>query len=281
MVLTDPLDFRRWVRWLRSAPRFLGSVSPFSLLVALRSARRFCHLASETNRSLSEVWGSVLPSVSAAQLLGGERRTAVTIDETKRSIGLEELVPLLMLVRGIPALQVFEIGTSTGGTTWHIAANLVPQGKVYTLDLPPETSLSEEFAPQAIATSRPSAEQLGVCFRGSDESHRVIQLLGDSGSFEAKDLSGRMDLVFVDGAHTYESVRRDTRLAFQLAKPGGYVCWHDYFVFHPDYGVRRYLHEGIFGTKVFRLAHSLSAVARVPLVGAEGETSRDRTTSGA
>ena len=40
-------------------------------------------------------------------------------------------------------------------------------------------------------------------------------------------LGGLFDVVFIDGAHDYESVRHDTREALRLVAPGGTVAWHD------------------------------------------------------
>jgi len=37
------------------------------------------------------------------------------------------------------------------------------------------------------------------------------------------------DLVFVDGAHDYTSVRLDLLLALRLIKPSGLLCGHDYY----------------------------------------------------
>lgn len=39
-----------------------------------------------------------------------------------------------------------------------------------------------------------------------------------------------MDFVFVDGAHDYQSVRKDTENALRLLRPGGVILWHDYGV---------------------------------------------------
>lgn len=36
------------------------------------------------------------------------------------------------------------------------------------------------------------------------------------------------DLVFIDGHHSYESVRQDIGLALPLLKPGGTIALHDY-----------------------------------------------------
>lgn len=38
----------------------------------------------------------------------------------------------------------------------------------------------------------------------------------------------KIDLLFVDGDHRYEGVKKDCELWLPKLKPGGYVCFHDY-----------------------------------------------------
>lgn len=39
---------------------------------------------------------------------------------------------------------------------------------------------------------------------------------------------GYYDIAFIDGDHSYEAVRKDTRMILPLMKPGGVIVWHDY-----------------------------------------------------
>jgi predicted O-methyltransferase YrrM len=178
------------------------------------------------------------------------------------SIGLEELIPLLELARLTGAKTALEIGTGSGGTTWHLAANLGSNGEVLTVDLPIQAD-ENEYSPARIATVRPTASRLGCYFKDTPEAARISQLLMDSRELSSKDVGQEVDIVFIDGAHAYEYVKSDTELALSLLKPGGLVVWHDYFVFHPDYGVRRYLHNLAYSIPLYRLTDSICAVACV------------------
>lgn len=57
----------------------------------------------------------------------------------------------------------------------------------------------------------------------------VEQLYGDSQTFDFKPHFGKYDMVFIDGDHHYESVRKDTETAFKLLKnERSIIVWHDY-----------------------------------------------------
>ena len=69
----------------------------------------------------------------------------------------------------------------------------------------------------------------GARFVGTPYAARITQLYGDSATFDYTPYEGAMDFVFVDGSHSYEYVKSDTRTALKLLKPvGGVILWHDY-----------------------------------------------------
>jgi predicted O-methyltransferase YrrM len=123
----------------------------------------------------------------------------------------------------------FEIGTSLGRTTWTVAHHN-PGMQIFTLDMP------LELAPAATAFTigdddrayfRP-ADACGEAFRDTAEAAQITQLWGDSATFDYAPWAGTSDLVYVDGAHTYEYVASDTRAALGLLKPSGTIIWDDY-----------------------------------------------------
>lgn len=60
---------------------------------------------------------------------------------------------------------------------------------------------------------------------------------------------GSLDLVYIDGDHSYEGVRRDLSLAKEWVRNGGYICGHDYSMNyektnnHYEFGVRKAVDE--------------------------------------
>lgn len=142
-----------------------------------------------------------------------------------------ELRALCALVRWRNPRIVFEIGTYRGGTTLMLAANST--ATIYTLDLPPEGHV-DYVAPQVNdPTLDVFPETPGACFRNTVYEDRIRQLYGNSRSFDFSPYHGKTDLVFVDGAHDYETVLNDSMHAFNLLVAGGTIVWHDYSDYAP------------------------------------------------
>jgi len=152
-----------------------------------------------------------------------------------------ELLALGALVRQCEAVEVFEIGTYDGRSTRTLAMNLADGGRVTTLNLPPGQDAMEDGS--SSVDSRLNTKVVSGCrFAGTPEEASIQQVFGDSATFDFAPYAGRMDVVFIDGAHSGEYVRNDTEQALQMIKPeGGLIVWHD----GPLYGVVGYLQEGI------------------------------------
>jgi predicted O-methyltransferase YrrM len=118
------------------------------------------------------------------------------------------------LVRALKPKVCFEIGTSLGLVTATIAANSSETTEVHTLDLSDEP-------------------RIGSFFRERDESRKIHQHFGSSESFDYAPLEGEVGLMFIDGSHEFEDVRRDSANAFKLISDKGVVVWHDVSPYFP------------------------------------------------
>jgi len=59
----------------------------------------------------------------------------------------------------------------------------------------------------------------------------IEHIMGDSQTFDFSNYHKKIDLVFVDGDHHYESVQKDTITALNLIKDErGIIVWHDYAI---------------------------------------------------
>jgi predicted O-methyltransferase YrrM len=127
--------------------------------------------------------------------------------------------------------NIFEIGTFDGRTTLNLALNQAGPGKVFTLDLPPDTATKFDIEQgERHFVDKPAS---GVRYRAKEKElpavvGRIRQLHGDSASFDYGEYAGTCSLVFVDGSHAYDYAVADTKTAMRLIRPGGVIIWHDY-----------------------------------------------------
>jgi len=146
-------------------------------------------------------------------------------------VGESELNAISVLVRRYYPKRLFEIGTFRGRTTLHLALNSPPEAKVFTLDLPAAKANNTKFQLDPTASRYIQKERSGECFLDSQlpERSKITQLWGDSADFDYSPFMGTMDFVFVDGAHSYEYVVNDTKVAFSLLRARkGIIVWHDF-----------------------------------------------------
>lgn len=145
------------------------------------------------------------------------------------------------LCRALSVATFFEIGTNRGRTAWTVARNN-PSCQVYTLDLPAQEALSS-VALDLNASDRDLFQEpwdRGNAFAGTAEEERIISLHGDSATFDFSPYSRKMDLVLIDGAHSYAYVKNDTERAREILADGGTLVWDDYPAIP---GVYTYLNE--------------------------------------
>jgi len=180
-------------------------------------------------------------------LFPGLERVSLPVGAINEESGHFNQVDLLYVaaIAKLKALRrMFEFGTYQGRTTYHLA-QARDDAKVWTLNLPPADDPSV-------------AEFIGCWFRGSDRESQVEQLFCNSFDFDPAPFAASMDLVFVDGDHSYAAVKNDTEKAFRMLAPGGVLAWHDFAAKSP--GVVRYLCELSRSRPLFRLKHTCLVV---------------------
>ena len=134
----------------------------------------------------------------------------------------EAFILAALVIEATPS-AVFEFGTFDGYSAWIIARN--SGATVYTLDLPlGQIPAGGVAGDREAAAKRAQAGGAGPLVRSDP---RVIQLLGDSATFDFSPYAGKMDFVFVDGNHSRAYIESDTGNALAMVKPGGMVVWHD------------------------------------------------------
>ena len=187
----------------------------------------------ERNSPLARLEPALLERIYSEEVVLPPRR------HVERSGGqtVEGLIFLAALVRAVDAVEVFEIGTFTGTTTWTLARNM-ERGRVSTLDLPPEVNPSLE-----LEESDRDVRRLLSGHMYDELPHRaeIEQLWGDSADFDFEPWKSKCDLVYIDGAHSEAYVERDTASAFDMISERGVIVWDDYW--RQVEGVARVLHR--------------------------------------
>ena len=234
-----------------------GALVGSALLGALRNAARRrdefrYHVIRDAWALLKRFGSQRVENIELRQFPALEDAVVETyIDDPNRAV-------LAALCRALEAKTFFEIGTNRGRTAWTVARNN-PECQLFTLDLPSRESLaSVAFDVNASDRDFFAGEwDRGEAFRGTPEEQQITALEGDSATFDYSPYVGQMDVVFVDGAHSYAYVKSDTERALQLVSPNGVIVWDDYPAVP---GVYRYLNEfapthecplyHIFGTRL-------------------------------
>ncbi len=124
---------------------------------------------------------------------------------------------------------VFEIGTFNGRTSLNMAANMSPDSLLYTLDLPQTEVTKTKLRIKSGEKKFIEKPASGMQFSGTPYEKMIIRLYADSAKNDYSPYLNKIDLVFIDGSHSYEYVINDTKVALKLLGNGkGIVIWHDY-----------------------------------------------------
>jgi predicted O-methyltransferase YrrM len=133
------------------------------------------------------------------------------------SLQFDEAALLYRLARKVETGPIAEIGRFKGGSTV-VMAEALPEGvELWSYDLlvPLRTDMSGESLDEELAAA---LTRLGV-------AHKVHLIVGDSRTVEPP--PGPLELLFVDGDHSYEGARADVDRWGEFIRPGGNLLLHD------------------------------------------------------
>lgn len=170
-------------------------------------------------------------------------------DSRYGNINFMESVALAYIVHASEPRVIFEIGTFDGFSTYHLAKNSREDARIYTLNLPVEEDAAGDLHHYSLieyqGDSQTHAELkgrgLGRIYKGTRVAHKVTQLLGDSLTYDYTPFLRQVDLVFIDGGHSYRQVQSDTENALRMLSDRGILVWHDFNAQHRD--IHRFLRQ--------------------------------------
>jgi predicted O-methyltransferase YrrM len=139
-----------------------------------------------------------------------------------------ELRHFLERVRDQKPRVVVEIGTARGGMLYCFAQLAARDATLVSIDLPGAPNCGGQTATEreVFATFGPSSQQMHFIPADSHLPATRVQL--------AQILAGRsIDLLFIDGDHSYEGCLADFEMYRELVAPDGLIVFHDICMF-PD-----------------------------------------------
>lgn len=218
---------------------FLLSTLFFAAVAVVLAYRNICSREDRKQRGILRSWPirqcaieNFAPCFQTG-IFGPDRKTEIRfIPCYKVEGGISDLETWVICNLAKNARAIFEFGTCTGKTTYLLAANAPPDATITTLTLDPASCATYRMdsADQDDAKTSAMNESgfTSFLYSGTPEEKKIVQLFGDSKSFDESSWRDSCDLVFVDGSHARSYVESDSRKALNIIKPNGIILWHDY-----------------------------------------------------
>ena len=139
-----------------------------------------------------------------------------------------ELYSLLNFIKDKPLKTVLEIGTARGGVFYCLCKMADKNATIISLDLPGGAfgggySLEDEKLFRTFATDKKQLHFLRKDSHLESTKKELRMYLGKK----------KIDLLFIDGDHTYEGVKKDWLMYSPFVRDGGIIVFHD-ICFHPN-----------------------------------------------
>jgi predicted O-methyltransferase YrrM len=138
------------------------------------------------------------------------------------------------LVRALRPRVCVEIGSAHGRSACFIGAALRDNGfgKLYAIDPHSRTAWNDDGATDTYAALRRNLRRVGV--------RRYVEIVRATSEAAARQWSRPIDLLFIDGDHSYAGVRRDWEAFAPFVQPFGVTIFHDtLWDLRPDPALRR------------------------------------------
>ncbi len=129
---------------------------------------------------------------------------------------VQELSALVRLLECVePLKRVLEIGSQHGGTLWLWSRLMMSGGKLAAIDI--------DFRQLAVPLGLKEGIRLKKIEGDSHDPRRRTQVI----EWLGYDNPECLDLLFIDGDHTYQGVRCDLLDYVHMVRPGGWIILHD------------------------------------------------------
>jgi predicted O-methyltransferase YrrM len=127
-----------------------------------------------------------------------------------------EAIAFLSLLRDERPRRVLEVGTANGGTLYLLSWAAASDARLLSIDVR-EAPRVRRLLYRGFVGRRQR-----VAVRTADSHDRETRV-----SVERFFRGAPLDVLFIDGDHSYDGVRRDYELYAPLVRPGGLIAFHD------------------------------------------------------
>ena len=128
--------------------------------------------------------------------------------------------------------KIFEFGTCSGKTTYLMGLNSSDDTRIISITLDPNdlNDLKKKDIDNKVSFRNIIQESVYEKFLFSEkEVEKKIKIIfQNSLNFEHNKYKNEMDLIFIDGGHTYSVVKSDSEKSFEMLNENGIILWQDY-----------------------------------------------------
>lgn len=133
-----------------------------------------------------------------------------------------EICSFISLIKDRNAVNILEIGTAGGGSLFMLSQVCSSDAVIISIDLPYGKfggGYPEERIPiyKALARSKQKIELIREDSHSIETFRKVSQIIDNQ----------KLDLIFIDGDHSYEGVKGDFELYSKLLDKNGIIAFHD------------------------------------------------------
>jgi len=133
------------------------------------------------------------------------------------SLQIDEAALLYSLARDVQSGPIAEIGRFKGGSTVVFASALPEGAELWSYDL--HVAIRPDLSGESLD------RELGDALRRFGVERKVHLIVGDSRTIEPPPQP--LELLFIDGDHSYEGAKADFMRWREFVRPGGHVLFHD------------------------------------------------------
>ena len=128
--------------------------------------------------------------------------------------------------------KIFEFGTCSGKTTYLMGLNSSDDTKIVSITLNPDdlNNVKKKNKDNKVSFKNIFYESIYEKFLFSEkEVEKKIKIIfQNSLNLKHGTYKNEMDLIFIDGGHTYSVVKSDSEKSFEMLNENGIILWHDY-----------------------------------------------------